>query len=68
LHIFFKDDHFFFIINKTFVLTVDPCFSWTYHFIVALFYELYFLKKYLTYPKLGYHFRRTFLYNFLPFI
>jgi uncharacterized membrane protein len=27
LHIFFKDDHFFFIINKTFVLTVDPCFS-----------------------------------------
>jgi hypothetical protein len=41
----------FFIKNKTFVLTVDPCFCCSSHFIMVLFYGLHFLKHYVTYPK-----------------
>jgi hypothetical protein len=34
----------------------------------GFFYELRFLKYYVIYPKLGYYFRKLFLYNFLVFI
>jgi hypothetical protein len=37
--------------NETFVLTVDLCFSCSFHFIIVLFYELNFLKNYVTYPN-----------------
>jgi hypothetical protein len=41
----------FFVKIYGFICTVDFYFSRFFHFIVVLFYELQFLKNYVTYPK-----------------
>jgi hypothetical protein len=48
--------------------TVDPCISCTFHFIVALFYELRFLKKVRYLSEIGLLFSEPFLLNCLAFI
>jgi hypothetical protein len=57
------------------VRTLNLRFSSPFHFVMVPFYELHFLKNDVTYPKqgtpypkLGDHFHRPFLYNFLTFI